>query len=89
MIRRVRSEPDDKRRLDMWTVYDHPRDFPNVFVARRWYIDMSGSAAKIVATDDTLEANTLHMLRVTLMQMGKTCLHRMPGDDPKIVEVWV
>jgi uncharacterized C2H2 Zn-finger protein len=37
------TPPDDLRAamnapLSMWTIYDHPRDYPAYFVARRWEI---------------------------------------------------
>ena len=28
----------DPIRLSMWTVYDHPSDFPDLFIARRWEV---------------------------------------------------
>lgn len=72
--------------LAMWTVYDHPLDYPDKFVARRFDFDASGpkpSASIIVAPDletlrDILEFE-LHLVK----------LMRSPGDDPKIVETWL
>lgn len=29
--------------LSIWTVYDHPLDFPNEYVARRFTVGTSGS----------------------------------------------
>jgi hypothetical protein len=72
--------------LAMWTVYDHPTDYPNTFVARRFDIDGNGAtptASIIVAPDLTTLRDIL------AFQMGLTCLTRSPGDDPKIVETWL
>jgi hypothetical protein len=70
----------------MWTVYDHPLDYPEKFVARRWDVDANGlkpSASIIVASD-------LEILRDILQfELGLTMLMRSPEDDPKIVETWL
>lgn len=74
------------RSLDMWVVYDHPTDFPDHFVARRWEV-----LRQEHPTDDVLTADTLEALRFTI-EREKFCtvqLARSPGDDPKIVEVWM
>lgn len=79
--------PDD---LPMWVIYDHPKDFPDCFVARKHVvvgglppgISMSG------ATPETLTADTLAALREKLPP-GLTCLTRDLGDDPVILETWL
>jgi hypothetical protein len=41
-------------KMAIWTVYDHPTDYPNKFVARRFDVDASGSrpsASIIIAPD--------------------------------------
>ena len=67
-------------RLSLWTIYDHPRDYPRCFVARRYELDQ--------ATADVLTAGTLADLRAKLPP-GLTRLERAEGDDAKIVEVWI
>lgn len=67
--------------LNIWTVYDHPKDFPNSFVARRFEMD------KI--TDDVIEAATLDALREKFANCGLVCLTRHPNDDPCILETWL
>lgn len=72
--------------LDMWVVYDHPTDFPDKFVARRWEIRREEHP-----TDDVLTANSLEQLRLTI-QREKFCsvqLPRFENDDPVIVEAWI
>jgi hypothetical protein len=74
--------------LAMWTVYDHPSDFPECFVARKWEIPAREAPR---ATAEVLTAPTLTQLR-ELIVMDTCCLARMdrdPAADPKIVEVWL
>jgi len=79
----VPSPADDA--LTMWTVYDHPRDFPNHFVARCFQI----KADAAVATKSVVTADKIETIRSVMQRMGKVCLQRDPNDDPKIVEVWL
>ena len=72
--------------LAMWTVYDHPIDYPDKFVARRFDVDKGGPkpSASIIIMDD------LEKLREVLAyEMHLVCLSRSPEDDPKIVETWL
>jgi hypothetical protein len=70
--------------MSLWTVYDHPRDYPDVWVARRSEIGIG----KSTPTPDMFTADTLDELRA-LLPRGLVCLARSPGDDPVIVEVWL
>jgi len=73
-------------RLSMWTVYDHPTDFPNCYVARLF--DVSGKGidptSTVVISDDLEKIR--HVMEVDLQL---ACLRRQAGDDAKIVETWV
>ena len=71
--------------LSMWTVYDRPKDYPTLFVARRSELRSLG---KIATTEDLRLAETLDDVRAKLPP-GLYRLDRMPGDDAKIVEVWL
>jgi len=71
--------------LDIWTVYDHPSDMPDKFVARRFVVDATGPRA----TKDVLASPDLAALREGLEMLGLTPLARSPEDDPKIVESWL
>ncbi len=71
--------------LSMWVLYDHPRDYPDEFVARLWLVAAGGV---LVATDDTHTAGTLDGLRAKLPR-GLACVTRRPDDDPKVIEVWL
>ena len=67
-------------KLSIWTVYDHPSDFPSNFVARRF----EGEAP----TDDIIISPNLMALREVLAIKGLNCLTRNEADDPKIIETW-
>lgn len=74
--------------LSMWTVYDHPRDFPYGFIARRW--EIRRGAEGVIPTGDTIHHESLEVVRRTIQEMYPT-LTRMPrfsDDDPVIIEVW-
>lgn len=71
--------------MSQWVIYDHPRDFPDKYVMRRWEIRQP---AEIVATDDMALANTLEEIRLSVPQ-GLYRLERFRDDDPSIVEVWL
>ena len=69
--------------LVMWTIYDHPRDFPDHFVMRRGSVDASGIRfQEIGGIYDTLESARADV------PLGLACITRHPSDDPVIVETW-
>lgn len=70
--------------LIMWTVYDHPADFPDEFVARAWRI----TAGKAEPTNISFTAPSLEEVRA-LLPPGLALLGRSESDDPKIVETWL
>jgi hypothetical protein len=67
--------------LSMWTVYDHPSDFPDGYVARRFDGEQP--------TSDVIESADLDLVRYSLAMKGLFCLARSPGDDPVILETWL
>jgi len=72
--------------LQLWTVYDHPRDFPRGFIARRYDVFPAGP----VRTGHVVAGPSLEELREVLTGMGLARLQtRSPDDDPGIVEVWI
>lgn len=71
----------DREGLPSWTIYDHPTDFPDCYVARRFIWDKP--TAEII-TSPTLEALQQHFIL-----QGLVCMQRHPNDDPKIVETWM
>ena len=75
--------------MTMWTIYDHPLDFPDKFVARRWDIVRAGNKTEPVARAEHVTADTLDELRRDMMRRGLVCLTRSDGDEPQIVETWL
>ena len=72
-----------KNYLAMWTVFDHPPDYPDVFLARKWLI-LHGVA---VATNEIVIGPTLQSVRDQIPP-GLFCQPRAPGDEVTIVETW-
>lgn len=71
-------------RLPMFTVYDHPTDWPDFYVARLWF-----TLPAAEATDLTIMDRDLDRIRVTLEALGLVQLARQDADDPKILETWI
>lgn len=68
-------------KLSIWTVYENPKDFPGLFVARRW--------VGLKPTTDFFAHTELEPVRDFLRGLGLTCLERHPSDDPCILETWL
>jgi hypothetical protein len=72
--------------LSMYVVYDHPKDYPEWFVCRRWDVVEGGSTA----TDDFTMSMDYESIKTRMEAMGLTKLYRCPTeDDPSIMEVWL
>ena len=67
--------------LTIWVIYDHPRDHPDYFVARRW----DGETA----TEEMIFAPSLSQLRRAMQRRYLTRLPRHKDDDPVIIETWL
>ena len=69
--------------LIIWTIYDHPSDFPDSFVARKFI--------GYEPTKEILVAGTLQETRKIIQNLaGKQHrIARSSDDDPKIVESWL
>lgn len=63
-----------------WTIYDHPADRPDQFVARKF---VGG-----IATGDSYSHRDLNTLRSVLGKAGMKCRNRGASDDPCVVETW-
>ena len=70
----------------LWAIYEHPSDFPNCFVVRRW--SMNDSVHRMMPDAKPWAiAGTLRGARVTL-PLGLTRIPRDPSDVACIVESW-
>jgi hypothetical protein len=74
---------DEREKLPMFVVYDHPVDFPQHYVAVLWV------SAPVLRLPYVLRASTIERLRDMLDALGLTHLHRYPDDDPRIMETWL
>lgn len=72
-------------KLSIWTVFDHPKDFPHHYVARRFVADKKGPQA----TEKVIVTLSLDALRLILQSAGLTVMMRAKSDDPRIVESWL
>ena len=73
--------------LVMWTVYEHPKDCPGEYVARKFVIteDFCRSSNESISSRSLTDVrNVLRSLYPGLIQ-----LKRPPDDEPHIVEVWL
>lgn len=75
---------EHRDRLPMFTVYDHPRDQPDVYVARLWLTLPKAEPTNLILSHPEIEA-----IRAELRGLGLTRLMRRPEDDPKIMETWL
>lgn len=80
--------------LTLFTIYDHPKDYPNSWVVRRSYVPPPGEDGD---GDGFEPIHDLHpwSLKATLDEArdsippGLAVVDRHPGDDPVIKEVWL
>ena len=71
--------------LSIWVIYDHPSDYPDSFIARRYF-----SYYEIQEpTMDVIVAPDYEYIRNALEKYGLVKLDRHPNDDPKIMEIWI
>ena len=74
------------KHLSIWTVYDHPLDYPSSYVARLFEVE----SGEVTVTKSIIIHDDLESLRNTLgSEMGLTRLARSDKDDPFIVETWL
>jgi hypothetical protein len=77
--------------LNIWTVYDHPLDFPHSYVARRFEVGSPKRGEGMPATratDDIIQGE-LRIIRESFRHCGLTRMPRAEQDEPQIVECWL
>jgi hypothetical protein len=70
--------------LSIWTVFDHPEDFPHSYVARRFEADRDGCHPTI----DIVQGE-LAIIRKSFIECGLTRIPRDEIDEPQIIESWL
>lgn len=82
-----KPEPGPRRDpLRIWTIYDHPSDFPDYFILRPHDVLPGGI---VVENGEGYACPDIEVLREHMRGMGLTCIPRRPEDDPIIVESWL
>lgn len=74
------------RAFNMYTVYDHPSDYPNDYVCRRLVIspgEVKADCTFLMVTKD------LELIRGQMLHMGLTLVPRDPSDDPVVIESYI
>lgn len=71
--------------MTQWVIYDHPLDYPDHYVVRRWKVLENG---ELVPDQDCFLAKTLEDAR-SLVPRGFWWFGRCTNDDPAILEVWI
>jgi len=71
-----------------YTVYDHPEDYPDHYVVRRFFIE-AGNPNPIPEEDIFMQSGDLQEIRETLLGKDLVCVGRVKEDDSKIVETWI
>lgn len=70
----------------IWTIYDHPPDFPNHYVAREWRVTFDDEQL----TGQALAATRLETVRKDLSELGLVMFApRAEEDHPSVVETWI
>jgi len=73
-----------KPKLDIWTVYERPTDYPEGFVVRLHVVcDGQSNPTDTVFFGSTIESVREHIPK------GLYRMDRCPLDEPQIVEVWL
>ena len=73
--------------LVMWTVYEHPKDCPGEYVARKFVITEDFYRS----SNESISSRSLRDVRNLLRSLypGLIQLKRPPDDEPHVVEVWL
>lgn len=85
-IYQINKAAVDRGTLSLWTVYDHPRDHPDGYIARRF--ETGGGLPEPKATSDAV-TGTLVAIRESMLMAGLYCLTRSEQDEKTIIETWL
>jgi hypothetical protein len=80
-ILRMQDNAAQQGKLTLWTIYDHPKDYPHGICARRH--EAPGGPTEHMLIGE------LEQLRDAFRAAGLVCVCRSPNDDVKIVETWI
>lgn len=73
--------------LAIYTVYDHPMDYPNSYVVKKWICNVNPS---VQDAGFLMVGQDIEKIRDVLIgEMGLTPLSRSIDDDPVILENYI
>jgi hypothetical protein len=72
--------------MKLWTIYERPAEYPNLYVARESEVGGNEDAPR---TKRMKFSSDLSALRKQMEQPGLTQYKREPEDQLYIVEVWL
>ena len=76
------STPNDSQTL--YVIYDHPKDFPDFYVLRRWHL----YGGELLAEMLPRLGHTLEDIREHLPPGKVLADRRLFNTDPAILEIW-
>ncbi len=68
----------------VYAVYDHPLDFPDDFVVRKFSTSTNEPDKEL-----TVKSKSLVEIHQELTKMKLVYIGRMQNDDPVIIECWI
>lgn len=77
------SNTQPKLIMDQWVIYDHPADYPNGYVVRKWET-IPGGMMPVSYTGCATLKDAWNAIPLGCVPDG-----RHPDDDPVIFERWV
>jgi hypothetical protein len=78
--------PFERNALNIWVIYDHPKDFPEEYVARLWQVK-NGSSPEFTAS--VIRSKSVERLREIFVNTGLVRIDRYNIDDECILETWL
>lgn len=82
----INANAHQRNVLNVWTIFDHPRDYPDGYIARCF--ETGAGMTEPVPTNYTITGD-LPLIRATLDYAGLVRMMRSEGDDKNIVESWL
>lgn len=75
--------------MEIFIVYDHPLDYPDFYVVRRFTANPDPPYEAIPDADIFIKHTSLEWIRERLLHCGLYRIDRDVNDDEKIVESWI
>jgi hypothetical protein len=72
--------------LNIWVIYDHPKDYPDEYVARLWQVGPNGETT---CKSSVIRTKVVDKLRRIFMKSGLVRMDRSDIDDDCILETWL